>query len=159
MNPAEQRKVTKYVHLWWPTGKQQHRIRPSSCDQCPRCKKPQEDPLHVLQCAGPGTEPLTFEIRGKIRLQIKGRPHSNLLESIVNAMTDFTRRKISCPEVRIVSIPLHHKKAITKALDAQAEIGWFGFFRGYIATEWANAYNECHPEDKPISTMIGMRKN
>jgi 5-methylcytosine-specific restriction endonuclease McrA len=135
---SQQRFTCKLMHGLLPVNHvRQHETQVAQCPNCAQCGD--ETIAHVFQC----THPEMTAKRAEIIAALRKKGLRKISKQILHVVAELVEQYASGGGVRV---PTDHP-TIQGALEAQEDLGWDDFFRGYIVSEWLQAFEDTHNGD------------
>jgi len=135
---SQQRFTCKLMHGLLPVNHvKQHETQVSQCPNCRQCDD--ETIAHVFQCSHPDMAAKRAAIIAALRKKGLRKISRKILLRVANLVEQYANGG----EIRTTS----EDPRIQEALEAQRDLGWDDFFRGYLVKEWYQALESTHHGD------------
>lgn len=141
-NLTETEKIArvKYMHNWWHHGRQQKLMGVMTTSEnglCPLCLEEEETTDHILRCKSDQGKSNRSKAWRTLVTVLKEEKTAPLITCALNECVDsWTENRERAWRSEYTDT---HSQQVSKAVQAQATIGWDQFLRGRIAREWKSA--------------------
>ncbi len=135
---SQQRFTCKLMHGLLPVNHvRQHETQVAQCPNCAQCDD--ETIAHVFKC----THPEMAAKRAEIIAALRKKGLRKISKQILQTVAELVEQYANGGEMRATT---EHPQ-IQEALEAQSNLGWDDFFRGYLVQEWLQALEATHNGD------------
>ena len=135
---GQQRFTCKLMHGLLPVNHvRQHETQIAQCPCCTQCED--ETIAHVFQCPNPEMAAKRAEIIAALRKKGLRKISRQILFTVAELVQQFAIGG----EMRTTT----NHPTVQAAIEAQRDLGWDDFFRGYLVKEWLPALEETHNGD------------
>ena len=152
LTKPDQRRITQFRCGWLPVNKRCCKWMKDRTGICPCCQICESESVnHLLKCSH--NKHHTGELYSSLQSSMeKAKFHTTIIECILDQVSRWFFPHDIHPEQHD-SPP----DCLQDAIDAQTDIGWGNFLRGFIATQWIDANAELYEtrHDTPKAITLG----
>ena len=152
--------IAKYVHGLWNTGKQKLLFKQDKQGLCPCCQQTLETNSHIFRCMSTVASGHRDQELGKFQEYLSKQELPLPIKNCIVAgmlgwlQSDEENPKLHAP-TRGNLMPT--EQMATQAFSDQNDIGWEGFFRGFLSKSWRKAILFASPVRDEDATELKLR--